>query len=91
MALITSPAEDIQTKSGQQVDELAKFVDLARLDVDRHAGIEAPAEPVPKPQLGSSFPVDPAVIKGTIELFLHVPSILRDARHGGFSIHCLFC
>ena len=49
MALITSPAEDIQTKSGQQVDELAKFVDLARLDVDRHAGIEAPAEPVPKP------------------------------------------
>jgi hypothetical protein len=46
------------------MEDLAKFVDIARLDVNRHAGIETPAEAVPKPQLGSTFLLNPAVIRG---------------------------
>lgn len=35
------------------------------VDVDRHAGQETPAEPVPKPTLGSSLKLDAGVIEGT--------------------------
>ncbi|XXH04600.1 hypothetical protein Hte_011017 [Hypoxylon texense] len=33
------------------------------LDVDRHAGEQAPSDPIPKPTIGSSFELDPEVIK----------------------------
>lgn len=36
----------------------------AVLDVDRHGGDQAPTGPAPKPQLGGSFELDPAVAKG---------------------------
>lgn len=35
------------------------------VDVDRHAGQETPAEPVPKPTIGSSLELDAGVIEGT--------------------------
>ena len=34
------------------------------LDLDRHAGLDSPDADIPKPQLGSRFEVDPAVVKG---------------------------
>jgi hypothetical protein len=36
----------------------------AVLDVDRHAGNEAPTAPVPKPQLGGSLELNSAVEDG---------------------------
>jgi len=34
------------------------------LDVDRHAGNEAPVSAVPKPRLGGSFELNDAVLNG---------------------------
>jgi hypothetical protein len=36
----------------------------AALDVDRHAGNEAPTAPVPKPQVGGAFELNSAVVRG---------------------------
>jgi len=33
-------------------------------DVERYGGLETPAEAVPKPEIGESFELDPAVVKG---------------------------
>ena len=34
------------------------------IDLDRHAGLDAPEAPIPKPQLGDSFEVDDTILKG---------------------------
>ena len=44
------------------------------VDIARHAGLETPDAPIPKPQLGDSFELDGTVAKGipTSEACLHL-------------------
>jgi protein-ribulosamine 3-kinase len=37
---------------------------IIEVDVDRHGGGEAPAEPPPKPTVGGAILLDPAVVRG---------------------------
>ena len=47
------------------VTEMASTTDSGHvLDLARHAGQGVPDAAIPKPQLGSSFEVDPTVLKG---------------------------
>jgi hypothetical protein len=50
----------------------------AVLDVDRHAGNEAPTALVPKPQIGSTFELNSAVARGKAEEIhlVHSPILL---------------
>lgn len=41
-----------------------KALPINEVDVDRHGGEEAPTQAVPKPQVGSRFNLDQAVIDG---------------------------
>jgi hypothetical protein len=45
-------------------DHKHEFYEGAVLDVDRHAGNQAPSGPVPKPQVGASLEVNTAVANG---------------------------
>ena len=44
----------------------------AGLDLDRHAGLDVPDAPIPKPQIGDSFEVDDAVFKGAYLLYYDI-------------------
>ena len=47
------------------VEVLANAPTHHEVDVARHAGEEMPTDGIPKPKLGSSFDLDPEVLKGT--------------------------
>jgi hypothetical protein len=42
-------------------NEIYQGIDL---DIDRHAGNEAPTAPIPGPQVGSPFELNSAVVRG---------------------------
>jgi protein-ribulosamine 3-kinase len=41
---------------------------IVEVDVDRHGGEEAPAEPPPRPSVGGAVQLDSAVVKGMFTL-----------------------
>lgn len=47
------------------------------LDVDRHAGSDAPTARIPKPQIGGVFELNSAVVRGkAIDFFITAPLML---------------
>lgn len=52
-----------------------KALPVNEVDVDRHGGEQAPTQAVPKPQVGSIFKLDQAVIDG-----MKQPETLRSQK-----------
>ena len=47
---------------------------LHEIDLDRHAGLDKPDAPIPRPQLGESFELDDAILKGVLLVCSDTPS-----------------